>query len=100
MCNSDMAVVNPQVVLRIECEGRAMLFNPDTTEGYGLNQISLFIWNRLDGKHSVDDIVTELKVEFTDVPDDIRGDVNDFIKDLVEVGMAGYDNMSSWHSKR
>ncbi len=53
--------------------------------------MSVFIWKRLDGKHTVQDIMAELREDCEDMPEDAEKRVTDFIKDLIERGYAGYE---------
>ncbi len=84
-------VANPSVVLREEFDDWAVLFDPDTGKGFGLNPVSVFIWKRLDGQHSIKDILAELRENCKNVPGDAENYVKDFIQDLVEQGLAGYE---------
>ena len=56
MKQNDMPVANPLLVLREEFDDLAVLFDPDTGNGFGLNPVSVFVFNRLDGKHTLKDI--------------------------------------------
>ena len=82
-------VANPLVVLREEFDDWAVLFDPDTGEGYGLNPVSVFIWKRLDGRHTIAEIVAELREHCADAPDDAEEYVAAYVKDLLERGLAG-----------
>ena len=83
---------NPLVILREEFDDWAVLFDPNSGEGYGLNPMSVFIWKRLDGRHSAQDILAELRdSDCTDVPEDAENRVSTFIDKLVERGLAGYE---------
>ena len=73
MTMKDKPLANPLIVLREEFDDWAILFDPDQGNAYGLNPISVFIWQRLDGKHNVDDIVAELQAQYTEVPARGRG---------------------------
>jgi SynChlorMet cassette protein ScmD len=88
---NDKPIANPLIVLREEFDDWAILFDPDAGEGFGLNPVSVFIWKRLDGKHTVQDIMAELREDCEDMPEDAEKRVTDFIKDLVERGYAGYE---------
>ena len=91
MSEKNKPVANPLVVLREEFDDWAILFDPDSGSGFGLNPVSVFIWKRLDGKHTVQDILAELNENCEDVPDDAEDRIKDFIRDLVEQGLAGYE---------
>ena len=82
---------NPLLVLREEFDDWAVLFDPDTGDAFGLNPVSVFVWKRLDGKHTTQDILKELREESDDVPETAGQDIEDFIEELVEKGYAGYE---------
>ncbi|MFH1727256.1 MAG: SynChlorMet cassette protein ScmD [Pseudomonadota bacterium] len=89
--SKDNPVKNPDIMLREEFDDWAILFNPDTGDAYGLNPTSVFIWNLLDGKHSVGDIVTTINTELEQVPDEAEDHVKTFIKELEEKGYVAYE---------
>ena len=82
-------VVNPVIVLREEFDDWAILFDPDTGEGFGLNPVSVFIWKKLDGKHTVGDIVSSLRDACDDVPPETAAHVTAFVATLAEKGLVG-----------
>lgn len=85
-------IVNPLIILREEFDDWAVLFDPDTGEGYGLNPVCSFVWKRLDGQHTVGDIVTELRENgCKNMPEDAVDRIHTFVADLVERGLAGYE---------
>ena len=84
-------IANQTIVLREEFDDWAVLFDPDTSEAYGLNPVSVFIWKRLDGKNTIADIVRELGKECEDMPGEAIDHVNKFVEELVEKGYAGYE---------
>jgi len=84
-------IANPLIVLREEFDDWAILFDPDTGDAFGLNPIGVHIWKRLDGSHSVKDILKDLQEGYEDVPDEAEGDLEEFIEDLVQRGLVGYE---------
>lgn len=84
-------VANPMLVLREEFDDWAVLFDPDTGDSFGLNPVSVFIWKRLDGNHSLVDIMEALRSECDDAPEDAETYVKKFIDDILERGLAGYE---------
>jgi SynChlorMet cassette protein ScmD len=84
-------IANPLIVLREEFDDWAILFDPDTGDAFGLNPIGVRIWKRLDGNHSVKDILKDLQKGYENVPDEAEGDLQEFIEDLVQRGLAGYE---------
>ena len=84
-------IANPLIVLREEFDDWAILFDHDSGEGHGLNPVSVFVWKCLDGKHTIKDIMAELRENCDDMPEDAEKLVETFVKDLVERGFAGYE---------
>ena len=82
-------VANPLIVLREEFDDWAILFDPDTGDGFGINPVSVFIWKRLDGKHTINDILEGLREACEDAPENAEQEVKDFIKELLGKGYAG-----------
>ncbi len=83
---------NSLIVLREEFDDWAVLFDPDTGEGYGLNPVCLFVWKRLDGEHTVEEVVTELREKgCKDMPENAVDRIQTFVADLEENGLAGYE---------
>lgn len=92
MKQNDMPVANPLLVLREEFDDLAVLFDPDTGNGFGLNPVSVFVFNRLDGKHTLKDIYEELCQSFDEVPENAEKDVAEFVEVLLKKGYAGFEN--------
>ena len=86
-----LLIANPEMVLREEFDDWAILFDPETGEGYGLNPVSVFIFKRLDGQHTIEDISAELRTECEDSPDDAEEHIKTFLQQLVDKGLAGYE---------
>lgn len=91
MTATDRPVANPLVVLREEFDDWAILFDPDTGHAFGLNPISVFVWQRLDGKHTIQEIISEMKDTYRDVPLEAENHLREFIANLLEHGLAGYE---------
>ncbi|MFC2172819.1 SynChlorMet cassette protein ScmD [Acidobacteriota bacterium] len=89
--NGKRLMANPMVVLREEFDDWAVLFDPDTNKGYGLNPIGVFIWKQLDGKHTPAKILEELKSNCDEIPEDAEVYIHTFLQDLVKNGLAGYE---------
>lgn len=62
---------------------------------YEINEMASYIWNRIDGITSVDDIVNRILFDM-DVQDicfdEIKSDVNDYISLLIEEGFLEVHN--------
>lgn len=86
-------IANQMVILREEFDDWAILFDPDTADGYTIDPVAVFIWKKLDGRHTAQDIAKELKKNSDDAPelDELTADVIEYIEDLVAKGLAGYE---------
>jgi len=82
---------NPLIVLREEFDDWAILFDPDTGKGMGLNPTGVFIWKLLDGSHTLNDILEKLHEECENVPEEAGNDLKEFIQELIERGLAGFE---------
>lgn len=88
-------IANPGLVLREEFDDWAVLFDPDTGDGFGMNPVGVFIWKLMDGLHTDTDIAEELRKAYDDVPGDADSHVREFIADLVNRGFVGYEVANS-----
>jgi SynChlorMet cassette protein ScmD len=91
MAGGQKPMCNPDVVLREEFDDCAILFDPDTGEAYALNPIGVFCWKHFDGKHTLAEIVSELREVCNEVPPDAEGAIKTFSEELVAKGMVGYE---------
>ncbi|MCX5713301.1 MAG: PqqD family peptide modification chaperone, partial [Candidatus Omnitrophica bacterium] len=67
------------------------LFNPDTADAMGTNPVGVAVWKRLDGKRSLEDIVSEIKNSFEETPDAVSKEVIAFVNTLAEKGFVGLE---------
>ena len=82
--NYDQLVANPSVVLREESDDWAVLFDPDTGKSFAVDPVGVFIWKRLDGNHSLEDIIADLRQKFLEIPETVQKDCMEFLDDLVK----------------
>jgi len=87
----DKPTVNPSVILREEFDDWAVLFDPDTAEGYALNPVGVLIWKLLDGSRTLDDVVGAVRENCEDVPAEVADHCREFVGELVKQGLAGYE---------
>ena len=93
--NAEKLIVNPDVVLRKEFDDWAVLFNPDTAEAIGINPVGVAIWELLARHSAIEEIVTALSHDFTDIPGSSREDIETFIADLAKRGFVGSEISTS-----
>ena len=79
-------IANPNIVLREEFENHAFLYDPDTGDTFPLNPVGAFIWEHLDGRHTVGQILEMMSINFENVPDSALDHIMTFFKDLSEKG--------------
>lgn len=82
-------MANPVVVLREEFDDWAVLFNPDSGSAVGVNPTGVAVWKRLDGKHTLEEIVAEIALEFSNTPENVLADIECFTQELLAGGFAG-----------
>jgi SynChlorMet cassette protein ScmD len=85
----DKLIPNPWVVLREEFDDWAILFDPETGDGFVVDPVGVFIWKCLDGHHTFEDIIIALRQNFDQVPEEVQKDCIEFLDDLLKRGFAG-----------
>jgi len=78
--------VNPTIVLREEFDDWAVLFDPDTGDAFGLDPVGVFIWKRLDGRHTAAEVLAELRANCEDVPPEAPAQLDAFLGELLSKG--------------
>jgi SynChlorMet cassette protein ScmD len=84
-------LANPVAILREEFDDWAILYDPDTGHGFGLSPTGVFIWKLLDGGHTVDGLLEEIRGHAVDVPEEAANHIWTFVDALVAEGLAGLD---------
>ncbi len=82
---------NPAVVLRVEFDDWAVLFNPDTADAFGINPVGVAVWKLIDGRRSLEEIVVEVKGLFANVPDTAFAEMTAFVDKLADKGFVRYE---------
>jgi hypothetical protein len=77
---------NPTAAFRI-FEGQATIVLPDGARINVLNEVGSRIWDLIDGKRSVTELVSIVAEEFDVDPEAARRDVNEFLADLASHDM-------------
>jgi SynChlorMet cassette protein ScmD len=91
MKNGEKPIANPVVVLREEFDDWAVVFDPDTGNAFGLSPTGVYLWKHLDGKHTIDDLLEDIRHHADSVPEDVRDHIGAFVNALVAQGLAGFD---------
>lgn len=97
MCirGAEKPLANPLAILREEFDDWAILYDPDTGNGFGLNPTGLFIWKLLDGRHTMDALLEKMRAHAEDVPEGAKDRIRVFVETLVAEGLATVDDTAS-----
>jgi SynChlorMet cassette protein ScmD len=84
---SQKFMANPDIVLRTEYDDWGLLFDPDTGKTSGLSPTGIFIWEKLDGTRSKEQILAELAEACEGgIPETAGDEFDEFIASLQEKG--------------
>lgn len=78
---------NPGAAFRVY-DGQATVVLPDRGEVKVLNEVGSLVWERIDGKRTVEQILEAVLEDYEIGPEEARRDVLDFISALREHGMV------------
>lgn len=81
--------VNPALVLRIEDDDCALLFDPDNGQVQMLNSTAVAVWQLLDGKRSLGQVVDCLKGMYEGIDDMAARQVLGLMESLAKLGAVG-----------
>jgi SynChlorMet cassette protein ScmD len=87
---NDIIAVNPSIVLREEYDDWAILFDPDSNKTLGINPMGVYMWKRLNGRHTIREIIDELPENYEDISSEAITHLTDFIEDLIKRGFASH----------
>lgn len=82
---------NPLIVLREEFDDWALLFNPDTGNTFALNPLGVLIWKMLEEGKTLREITDAVREATEDVPPEGEKQVEDFIMEILRLGLASRD---------
>lgn len=91
MDRSARPLPNPAVVSRQVDAGEAVLVNLDTAASLALNASGFVVWQHVDGKRTVEEIIAAVQRYYRDVPGTVADDVIALLKILVEDGFIGFE---------
>ncbi len=87
----DPPMPNPSAVRDDGEDGWTLLVNPDTAGAMAVNATGVLVWSLVDGKRTIEQIVTAVKDRFPDAPDTVRDDVLAYLTKLTEEGFIGQE---------
>lgn len=81
--------VNPGLVLRVEDDDCALLFDPDNGRVEMLNCTAVDVWQLLDGKRSLQEVIDSLKDLYDGVDEAATREVLALVEFLARLGAVG-----------
>ncbi len=84
-----MLTVNQMAVFREEFDNNSLLFDPVTGKAFYLNPVATFIWKQLCLERSFDEIEIGILSKFSNIPLDLKSDLDDFLRSLIDNGFVG-----------
>ena len=82
--------VNPTMVLRVESDDCALLFDPDNGRVHVLNPAAVAVWQRLDGRLTLEEVVAGLGEEFDGMGPEAGEQVIALARSLADLGAVGF----------
>ena len=87
--NGRRFVGKPGVSCRVEEPDGAILYDPQQNAFHVLNPTGLVIWQLLENRPSVKELVYELSQEFAEIPlNEVVMDIEQFLEDLIETSFV------------
>ena len=78
---------SPKTAWRV-IEGEAVILSLDTKAFRGLNPVGSRVWELIDGRRSVDEIVEVVVREFDVTREQAAADVQAFVRELLDKGLV------------
>jgi len=76
---------NPRATFRALTEGTGgVVLHLDTAQYHGVNEMGAVIWELAESGPSFQELVEALRAKLDDPPEDLAGDIEDFVNDLAQ----------------
>lgn len=69
-------------------DGGAVLLRLDTGQYHGLDSVGRLVWELIGEGTRLDDLLTRLRAEVEDAPDNIESEIEQFVLELVDRGLV------------
>ena len=86
---STRLAVNPNLVLRIEDDDCALLFDPDNGRVKIIKRTAVYIWKQLDCKLSLQEVIDNLQELYEGMDDSVTRQVLTLVENLASLGAVG-----------
>jgi len=89
--DTERPIANPSAVFQKGFDDWAVVVNMDTGASVSLNPTGIAVWQLINGRRTVDQIVRAFTSQFREVPDSVDEDVGSLLTTLKEEGLVGYE---------
>ncbi|NQU11609.1 PqqD family peptide modification chaperone [bacterium] len=89
--DTERPIANPSVVFQKGFDGWAVVVNMGTGASVSLNPTGIAVWQLINGRRTVDQIVRAFTSQFQGVPDTVDEDIGSLLATLKEEGLVGYE---------
>lgn len=83
-------VQNPDLAWRM-VDDECIIIDPQGSQATVLNSVGSFIWELVDGKHTVATIIEKVQHEFEVEPARAEADAREFLEDLTKRSLIRYE---------
>ena len=84
-------LANPAAICSRIFDGEAVLVNMDTAASIALNHTGFAVWQKVDGRSTVEQIIAAVRREFPDAPANVAEDVIALLEELAAEGFIGFE---------
>jgi hypothetical protein len=84
-------LANPAAICRALPGGEAVLVNMDTAGSLALNHTGFAVWQLVDGRRTVAEIIAAVSRQFSDAPANVAEDVVALLEELAADGFIGFE---------
>jgi hypothetical protein len=84
-------LANPSVICREVLDGEAVLVNMDNAASIALNYTGYVVWQLVDGRHTIEQIIAGVRKQFPDAPGRLCNDVIALLEELAADGFIGFE---------
>jgi hypothetical protein len=83
-------MANPAVIFQEQFDRWAVLVNLDTADSVTISPTGVVVWQLVDGKRTVQEIIAAVQDQFDDAPPTVANDVVELLDTLAEKGFVSH----------
>ena len=89
LAKTSVPVRNPEIIAKL-ADDEAVLVMPQKGQVKVINEVGAVIWELIDGKRTIENIIKEIIAQFDVDPVTAESDVSNFIKELYKRDMINF----------